>query len=71
MAITGKSKVKEILENPAAMDIVRKHMPGIDDPRTKQAGGMTLKALMAFPQSKVPKDAQVACIAELEAANIE
>ena len=71
MAITGKSKIKEILENEKAMEIMRKHMPGIDDPRTKQAGGLSLKALMAFPQSKIPKDVQKACIEELEAANIE
>jgi hypothetical protein len=71
MAITAASKVKDILASPAAMAIVKKHMPGIDDPRTKAAAGMSLKALMAFPQSQVPKETAAACAAELEAANIE
>lgn len=71
MTITGESKIKEILENPKALEIVRKYMPGIDDPRIKAAAGMSLKALMAFPQTNIPKDVAAACIAELEAANIE
>lgn len=71
MAITSTSKIKEILESPEAMAIIRKHMPGIDDPKVKTAAGMSLKALMAFPQTKLPKDVQAACIAELDAANIE
>jgi hypothetical protein len=32
---------------------------------------MALKALLAFPQTKVPKDVQAACLAELDAAGIE
>ena len=71
MAITSDSKVKEILASPAAVDIVRKYMPGVDDPRIKQAAGMKLKALLAFPQSEVSKEDQAACIAELDAAGIE
>ena len=71
MAITGSSKVKDILANEKALEIVAKHLPGIKDPRTKAAGGMSLKAMLAFPQTKCPKDVQEACIAELEAANIE
>lgn len=71
MAITGSSKVKDILASPAAMDIVRKYVPKIDDPNTKQAAGLSLKALLAFPQAGVPKDVAKACIAELDAANIE
>lgn len=71
MSITGKSKIKQIVESPAALEIVKKYMPGIEDPRTKAAYGMTLKALMAIPQTKVPKEDAAACIAELEAANIE
>ena len=71
MAITSSSKVKEILESPAALEIVRKYMPGIEDPRMKAAAGMSLKAIMAFPASNVPKDAAAACVEELDAANIE
>jgi len=71
MAITGNSKIKEILANEKAMAIVRKHFPGIDDPRIKAGAGMPLKTVFAFPQSKVPKNVASACIEELEAANID
>ena len=71
MAITGKSKVKVILETPAALEIVKKYVPNIDDPNTMKAAALSLKALIAFPQAKVSKADQKACLAELEAANIE
>lgn len=71
MAITGSSKVKDIMANPAAMDIIRKYVPTIDDPGLKQAAGLSLKALFGFPQAGVAKDVAKACIAELEAANLE
>jgi len=71
MAITGASKIKEILANEKAMEIVRKHFPGIDDSRIKAGAGMPLKTVFSFPQSKVSKEVAAACIKELEAANIE
>ncbi len=70
MAITSSSKVQEILDNPAAVEIVKKYFPGIEDPRIKQGSGMPLKVLMAFPQSKVTKADAKACAEALEAANI-
>lgn len=71
MAITSSSKIKEILESPEAMAIVRKYFPGIDDPRIKQGARMKLKSLMAFPQSKVSKENASACAQELDGAGIE
>jgi hypothetical protein len=71
MAITADSKVKDILANPEALAIVAKYLPTIEDPRTKAAAGMSLKALLAFPQTKCPKEDQAAIAAELEAANIQ
>lgn len=73
MAVTVKSKVKDIIENPEALAIVQKHLPSFDPTNLgmKAAYGMTLKALLAFPQTKCPKDAQVAIASDLEAANIE
>jgi hypothetical protein len=70
MAITANSKVKDILENPEALAIVKEYLPSIDDPRTKAAAGMSLKALLAFPQTKCPKETQAAIAEALEAANI-
>jgi len=71
MAITGSSKIKEILENEQAVEIIMKYFPGIKDPRIKAGSGMALKTVFSFPQSKVTKDVAKACIEELEAANIE
>ena len=71
MAITGSSKIKDILANEEAKKIVRKYFPGIDDSRIKAGAGMPLKTVFAFPQSKVPKDVAAACIEELEKAKIE
>jgi hypothetical protein len=71
MAITVDSKVKDILANPAALEVVAKFLPSITDPRTKAAAGMSLKALLAFPQTKCPKEDQAAIAEALEAANIE
>lgn len=71
MAITSSSKIKEILESPAALEIIRKYFPGIDDPRIKQGAGMKLKSLMAFPQSKVSKEDAKACAQELDSADID
>ncbi len=73
MAITVKSKVKDVLENDAAYAIIQKHMPLMDrnDPRMKPAMGMSMQALLAFPATKCPKETREAIANELEAANIE
>lgn len=73
MAITVKSKVKDVLENDVAYAIVQKHMPLMDrnDPRMKPAMGMSMQALLAFPATKCPKEVREAIAAELEAADIE
>jgi hypothetical protein len=73
MAITVKSKVKDIFANDEAYAIIRKHIPDMDrdDPRMKQAMGMSMQALLAFPATKCPKDLRETIAEELEAANIE
>jgi len=73
MAITVKSKVKDIFENDEAYAIIQKHIPSMDrnDPRMKQAMGMSMQALLAFPATKCPKEVREAVADELEAANIE
>ena len=71
--ITIKSKVKEIVENPEALAVVKSVMPAFDEtnPGMKQAYGMSLKALLAFPATKCPKDVQKAVAEALEDAAIE
>lgn len=66
MALDRTSKLSEICGNEEAYTILQKHVPSIDknDPR------MACKALLAFPQTKCPKDVREAFYAELEAANI-
>lgn len=73
MALNRKSKVKEICANEQAYAILQKHVPTLDrdDPRVAPSFGMTIQALLAFPQSKCSKAVREAFFAELEAANIE
>ncbi|MFZ7121391.1 MAG: hypothetical protein ACOWWH_10620 [Eubacteriaceae bacterium] len=73
MAITRKSKIKEIVANTDALAIVNKYLPGIDptEPKLKPTMGMSLKALCAFPQTGISKDKAKELFEELEEANIE
>ncbi|MDR2108949.1 MAG: hypothetical protein LBP28_05780 [Coriobacteriales bacterium] len=73
MTITVKSKVKDIFANDEAYAIVRKHMPDMDrdDPRMKQALGMSLQALLAFPATKCSKELRATIAEELEDADID
>jgi hypothetical protein len=72
MALNRKSKMKEIFANPEAYAILQKHIPTMDkdDPRVGPALGMTVQALLSFPQTKCPKEVREAFFEELEAANI-
>ena len=72
MALTRKSKMKEIFENEQAYEILRKHIPSMDknDPRMSSALGMATSALLSFPQTKCPKEVREAFYQELEAANL-
>lgn len=68
MALTGKSKIKEVLANEKAAAILDEYLPGIStSPSTKQAMGMSLKALLAFPQTPIDKDKAAELIAKVEA----
>lgn len=67
MPLNVNSKVKDLVENPETAKILEKYMPGITThPGTKAAYGMTLKALMAFPQAKISKETAEAVARELE-----
>ena len=73
MAITIKSKVKAVIENEQALAIVKEHMPAFDEtnPGMKQAYGMSLQALLAFPATKCPKEVREAIAEALEEAEID
>ena len=52
MAFSLDSKVKDILKNPAAAEILDKFCPGASkNPQMKLVGGLTLRKLASFPQS--------------------
>jgi hypothetical protein len=72
MALDRKTKVKDIFANEDAYAILQKHIPSMDrdDPRMASAKGMAIQALLAFPQTKCPKEVREAFFAELEAANL-
>lgn len=53
MAITIDSKIKDILANPKAADIVAKFSPGFKtDRQMKMVHGLSLRSLAKFPQAK-------------------
>jgi hypothetical protein len=53
MAVTVDSKIKEILDDPRAADIVAKYSPGFKtDRQMKMVHGLSLRALSKFPQAK-------------------
>ena len=54
MALTRKSKMREIFENEQAYEILLKHVPTCskDAPGMGPAMGMSAQALLSFPQTK-------------------
>lgn len=57
MAITIDSKIKDILANPKAADIVDKYSPGFKtDKQMKMVYGLSLRGLAKFPQAKTLAD---------------
>lgn len=52
MAFSLDSKVKEILKDPRACEVLDKFAPGASkNPQMKLVGGLTLRKLASFPQS--------------------
>jgi hypothetical protein len=71
MALDRKSKIKDIVENAQALAVVEKYLPGFSgNPGIKAAYGMTLQALIKFPQTKCPPETQEKLLAELEGLNL-
>ena len=52
MAITSKSKLKEVLADPRAVAIIEEYKPGFSsDPQLGPVMGMRMNLLLKFPQT--------------------
>lgn len=52
MALSVDSKIKDIMKNPAAVELMEKHSPGFStNPQMKMVQGLTFRALAKFPQA--------------------
>ena len=52
MAFSLDSKVKEIMKDPRASEVLEKFAPGsTKNPQMKLVGGLTLRKLASFPQA--------------------
>lgn len=71
--LTIKSKLRDLLANDEAYEIIHRNNPGLvrGDPRLEGAMNMSLLALLAFPASKCPKELRDKIAEELEDAEIE
>jgi len=68
MAITSKSKLREILDDPRAVGIVEEYKPGFSsDPLMGPCMGMRMNLLIKFPQAGFPDDVQKAITERLDA----
>jgi hypothetical protein len=68
MGFNGDTKMGVMLDDPAAKAVLLNFLPEIKTagPMLNLARGMTLKAVAAFPQAKIPPEKLQAIIAELE-----
>ncbi len=54
MALTVDSKIKDIMGNPGAIEIVDKYSPGFaTNKQMKMVYGISLRVLQKFPQTKM------------------
>lgn len=65
MALSVDTKVKELMKNEAAADLLEKFSPGFKtNPQMKLVGGLTFRKLASFPQAGL----DAAKIEEIDAA---
>jgi len=70
MAISSKSKMRDILADPRACAIIDKYMPGFATEKAAAMApvmGMKFSMLLKFPQCAIPEEAQAKIVAELDA----
>jgi hypothetical protein len=67
MTITEDTKLGELLDNPAAMAVLKKHVPAVETagPMLAMARGMSLKMVAGFPQAGITPETLQAIVADL------
>lgn len=70
MALTFDSPVKELLKNPTAVEICKKHGMDLTDARIKIVSGWSARKLAALPGTGMTDEQVEALEAELNAANL-
>ena len=57
MALSVDSKIKDIMKNPVAVDLMEGFSPGFKtDKQMKLVQGLTFRALAKFPQANISAD---------------
>ena len=57
MALSVDSKVKELMKNDAAAELLEKYAPGFKtNPQMKLVGALTFRKLAAFPQAGISSE---------------
>ena len=70
MALTLDSSVKELLKNPQAVEICKKHGMDLTDPRIKIVQGWSARKLANLPGTGMNAEQCKALEEELSAANL-
>jgi len=72
MAITSKSKLRDILNDERAVSIINEYIPGfVDNPELGPCMGMRLDLLLKFPQVGLPKEAVADIISRIDALDAQ
>ena len=68
MAISSKSKLREILEDERAVAIIDEYIPGfVNNPELGPVAGMKMRVLLKFPQVELTKEPVAEIIERLDA----
>ena len=68
MAISSKSKLREILEDERAVAIIDEYIPGfVNNPELGPVAGMKMRVLLKFPQVDLTKEQVAEIIQRLDA----
>ena len=68
MAISSKSKLREILEDERAVAIIDEYIPGfVNNPELGPVAGMKMRVLLKFPQVELTKEQVAEIIERLDA----
>jgi len=70
MALTFDSPIKELMENPKAVEICKKYGMDLTDGRIKIVRGWSARKLAALPGAGLTAEQSKALEAELNAANL-